>query len=422
MWTENYSIVPGLGNLHGRLGFNSGFLLLTTLFSYHPDYYPSFYPLNSLCILVFSAWLISRIGKSTSLIQTLGILGIIFCIVYFFKLFFPSPTTDLLPGIIICYILISCMLNEKEFQHRGLALFIVPAFCVTLKLSSAPIILMSLSIIVLFFINKAYRVSLFLAFIGILVFGPWCLRFIIQTGYLIYPFPSIDIFSVDWKMPIEMVQEERDWIYSWGKIPGRSPAEVLSMPFSEWFSIWLRSQGHNVWALYILAIISPILLYIFVDKNRLKSAYLIWSIAAIGLGYCLSTAPDLRFSFGFVLVAGFSPFLLCRLDLVKSRYKTIVPFVLLCIFTLLCLENGIRRISHFHQGNYFLHPIFYEGYYSQESEVNDSFYKETINNIDIYIPKKSDQCMDQCIPCTPYLNKGLEMRGNSLQSGFRIKR
>lgn len=56
-------------------------------------------------------------------------------------------------------------------------------------------------------------------------------------------------------------------------------------------------------------------------------------------------------------------------------------------------------------------------------QTSPAFIEHNVNGIIIYTPDKrsTDQCFDQCLPCTPYLNQDLEMRGETFQSGFRIK-
>jgi len=423
MWTEQYSVVPGLGNIHGRLGFNSSFFLLTTLFSYHPDTYPLFYPLNSLCLLVLSLWLISRIKKDTSFVHILGILGIFCCILIFFKILIPSSATDFLPGFMVCYILLSCITSDKDIESRSLPLFIMSAFCITLKLSSFSILFVPIIIVILLFKSRDFKVIYFLVALGAVIFIPWCLRFVIQTGYLVYPFPSVDLFSFDWKIPINLVQEERDWVYSWSRIPKRPAAEVLALPFTEWFSIWMKGQEPKTLAIFLLAIISPLFLYFTSSFAERRRIYTILGIALCGIIYCLTTAPDLRFAFGFVFVAAFVPFWSYnrKHNMRINKYATKGILVLFYIFSTLCIWNGLKRAKYFHEGFVFS-PVFYQTNYCNNGIDSDpTGIKELIiNNITIYIPK-SDQCFGQCLPCTPYPKEGLEMRGQTFQDGFRIR-
>lgn len=60
---------------------------------------------------------------------------------------------------------------------------------------------------------------------------------------------------------------------------------------------------------------------------------------------------------------------------------------------------------------------FYKYSYSSENIM-----QQKAVNVIIYSPINTDKCFDYCLPCTPYFKENLEMRGESLQSGFRIKK
>lgn len=43
---------------------------------------------------------------------------------------------------------------------------------------------------------------------GCVVLAPWLVRNVLISGWLIYPFAAIDLFSVDWKIPASYLQNE----------------------------------------------------------------------------------------------------------------------------------------------------------------------------------------------------------------------
>jgi hypothetical protein len=43
-----------------------------------------------------------------------------------------------------------------------------------------------------------------------------------------------------------------------------------------------------------------------------------------------------------------------------------------------------------------------------------------LGEINIEIPVEGDQCWANPLPCSPYIKKGLQIRGYSLREGFRI--
>lgn len=419
-WIQNYSVVPGLGNLHGRLTFNSSFFLITTLFSFHPDHFPLFYPINSLCFLVFSVWLFSRIKKDSSFWLVLGIAGIYISLVYVFRLILSSSSNDVLPNILVAYILVSAILesDKKSLLSRLLPLVVVSTFCITLKLSSIFIILIPLYVLFLLAKQKEYRIVICSVVLMAIIVLPWIARFIVLSGYLIYPFPAIDIFAFDWKIPLSEVQLEKNWVTSWARIPTVDQKVVLAMPFAEWFPEWASKQGIFVLLLHLLAICSPVYLLFLRGKSNVISVF-IWLVAFIGFVYCFSLAPAIRFYIGFLAVTPFLPLLVFKGLNVRLLKIAIMLFASFYMVKSGCFE--FKRMMLFSYQNPFIYPTFY-GLKNCEDLNNETHAFEN-SDVVIYLYKDGDvQGQNACFPsalgCSPYL----EMRTNDLKDGFRISK
>ncbi|MGE8949626.1 LIC_10190 family membrane protein, partial [Leptospira interrogans] len=50
---------------------------------------------------------------------------------------------------------------------------------------------------------------------------------------------------------------------------------------------------------------------------------------------------------------------------------------------------------------------------------NLEFKKIQMNDLEVFIPAEGDRCYDYEIPCMPYKNYSLILRGKTLQSGFK---
>ncbi len=424
MWTDQYSVVPGLGNLHGRLAFNSSFLLLTALFSYNPDYYLIYFSLNGLSLFVFCSWLVLQINKS-NFIRIIGI-GLLFVsIIYLFGIHLSSISTDILPGILICYLLLSIII-DNDFLSRVLPLSIISIFCITLKLSSVAIILLTIFIFALQIKKKNYKTTFSILFLGCIIIFPWCIRFIILSGYLIYPFPSIDIFSFDWKIPLNMVELERDWAYIWGRIPYSNNDEVLKMSIGEWFPIWFEDRTKREIFILVLPLVSILVSLLSYEAiRRLKTYSIVLGIAICGSLFCFFTVPDIRFGWGFYLVAGILPFFLWNFQMFSTYFIHKTTIVFLYFLIMWDLPTGIDRLLFSQPELKKLYTLIYKpqayNFYKYSYSPENIMQQKAVNVI-IYSPINTDKCFDYCLPCTPYFKENLEMRGESLQSGFRIKR
>lgn len=429
MWTEQYSVVPGLGNLHGRLAFNSNYLLLSTLFSYHPDYYMPVFALSGLCLIVFSCWLIAKMDKLKSDISSIILYLALFIFIFIFRHNISTTSTDLLAGIFVLYIVLGLALRNSK-DHKMFVLCVMSVFCITLKLSAAPVLLIALFALIYFIRNKNFKPVYLLLVVGSVIIIPWCVRFIILSGYLVYPFPAIDLFSVDWKIPEAMVTAEKNAAYAWAKIQNVDAETVLAMPFYEWIPRWASAQSLLTLCLFVLAFISPIV--VLIRKNFFKKNTLLliaWIVALCGVFFGFFTAPDIRFSLGFILSAICIPLLLTSFIInkfISLFYKgiRIVRSGLILLGSLLLLSLGVRQLFHYKTAdeNLFTFVIKPQSVSDVEKAKNIRYDEIDLNGLTIYVPAKGDQCFEQCLPCAPYFNDRLEMRGETLQDGFRMKK
>jgi len=432
LWNKEFGTVPGLGNLHSRLGFNSTFLLLSTLF-YNPKYFPLYFPLNSLIVLFINIWIIGKISNGNSLINRIILLIILTFSLYYYFPYINSLSTDVLPNFLIIYILLR-FLTEKETKNKGLFFVFIPVLCITFKLSSLPICIVSVYFLFQYFRNKKYKELGISLLLGSLIIIPWCIRFIMLTGYLIYPFPQIDIFTFDWKMPVEMVETERIIIHAWAKLPNVPLEQALSIPFDKWIAQWFSSHSFLIKTALILFTLSPV---IFVIRSKRlcinKRIILVWLTALAGSLLNFFTAPDFRFSFGFVMITAFCLYYSFN----NSSYPKANRKILFYTVTILCgcffIKKSIDTLIHNDKTEIsFLYKpsTFYFGNNDQDSKA----YKYLIGNTLIYSTNPigenpvicyeicNNRCFDHELPCTPYLNPNLELRGQSLKDGFRIRK
>ena len=143
-----------------------------------------------------------------------------------------------------------------------------------------------------------------------MILSPWLARSLIQSGYLLYPFPGLDIFDFDWKIPVEIVREEKQIILAWARIPGEDLSSVLSLPFSVWTLVWFKNSSLNQRFLLIFLGIYPFLLVVLriLLPGKMQTFFklirqykpLYFSIYA-GLIFWFLSAPSIRFGYGFIL-------------------------------------------------------------------------------------------------------------------------
>lgn len=429
MWAEAYSTVPGLANLHGRFGFNSNFLLLSGIFGYHPNLYPPFFSLNGLCLLVFSIWLVSRIQNSKNIFQQGAYLFLLLIFFYTFVKYVSSTSTDIVAHILVIYILFQLTGEKENPSSRGLLFTIIPVFCITLKLSSAAIILVPILAVSYLIKYRKYKEISLLTAISAIIIIPWIIRFAILTGYLIYPFPSVDLFNFDWKVPIENVVAEKDAALAWARIGQRSTEEVLAMPFFTWFPIWVKALPPIDLLLYILAFVSPIIIILYRKYIKNNRTIFAWLIAYAGLIFGFINAPDPRFGFGFIISCALLPIFIknkrdCQIMQNTEKKYRIALSLCTVIFMIGLIALALRQVKHYKVDNEPDLTLLYkpQSVDNIKTEKGATFTKHSIENLTIYSPDIDNRCFDQKLPCMPYFDNRIEMRGESLQDGFRMKK
>jgi len=321
-WIEQYKVVPGLANMQERLGFNSSVFVLSAGFSFNSWFGQNLFIINSLSFLVFSVWLLWITFRQKG---ALGLFALLF--LYFFlnqyTTHISSPGSDVLPNIFIGYLLISVVLNPDYLKSKYLLFVILPLFGITLKISIAPVILLSIYVL-LQRDRNVWQLVKKGAFFGIALVFPWLIRNIVLSGYLIYPMDEIDLFSFEWKVPKEKVVFVKSWIYSWAKDPTKDYSVVLNRSFGEWFPIWWSKLFSINKLFFISATLAPTFGTIYIFWKRKEQKYPL--ILAFLIGYiCVLfwlKAPDFRFSFGVILFLALLPILL--LESVQRYFRLLL--------------------------------------------------------------------------------------------------
>lgn len=371
--------------------------------------------------------MVGKISERKSILELLVLSFILLLSIFTFGTHLSSTSTDILVNILILYIFLNCIFSNNIFKERSLIVGFLPIFCITLKLSSAIILLVCLWLFILFLKDKEYRPTIALVSIGALVAILWCTRFVILTGYLVYPFSGIDIFSFDWKVSTDLIVAEKEAAYAWARIPNIPASEVLSMQLTEWIPLWLKRQSPATLFLLGLIIISPLALFIRKRDIRMNKTIIIWLIALLGCLFWLFTAPDSRFGLAMILTCAFAPYWglqgwmkLSDKKIMKFKILAFPPLFIVPIWLISIGSNFLKifRPDDRSKLSYILYPES-----TDRMKVNKSieFEQHSINNIKFYTPKKGDQCFDQCLPCLPYFDKRIEMRGKSLDKGFKMR-
>ena len=417
-WIREFAVVPGLGNLHGRFAFNSHYFLSAGLFSSLYSSSQMLYPLFSFFFLVLALRLlfVMDVAVREKLWQKFSMYAVLLVIfTYQTVQRLSSTSTDDITCILVFYtffLFLDYGLRENRELHL-FALWAIVFTAVTFKLSSVFIVL-----IIPFtfrFINT--RKLIVAGTVGALIFLPFVTRNIIMSGYLIYPFPSIDVLDVEWKIPREAVVFEKELVEGWAKqpnppVPEIEAPQILKLPFFDWFREWWPAQTFRWQAIMVLNLIPFIMLPIYYFRRRHDMA-IICFVIIINVLFWFFRAPYPRFAYGF-LFFGLAIALYYPISLIIRSALT-AKFVLVALPLGLVVMSYVKYDVDFTESwgsSLLIMPNEMEKIETEEFSAH---------NVKVHVPTKGKLlCFNTPLPCTPYPNTGLTLRGQNLQSGFRV--
>ncbi len=430
-WIETYQAVPGLGNLHSRFAYNSSWLVLNALFSL------SFLGLRSFHLVPAALVIIATVDFTNGAVEWLqgkntpsNILRSIFLPLTFYVLGsqISSPGTDL-PVILTIWLLLTSWMDFSSNQNydnqlSSIIIFFTSISLLTMKLSAAPILLLAGWI----WLKRPQFPKDFIkiTILGLVTLLPWFGRNVILSGYLIYPLPTIDWFSVDWKIPIDKAKDEIQIIKAWGRDPGENVGVVLSKPFISWFRLWFIEKTANQKIILLTAGSSIIyfgagLLVIWKYKLQkwlnIQTIIVCYATAVFGGIYWLFTSPDIRFGYGFLLAMiciGLLPWIVF-FSVQFTRWGKLFRagfFVALIIYQAFFY---IRSIDIKTIDSRLIYPLDYPELPSEPCPIDG-------NTIWCAGAEAWTQCWYDPFPCIPQPNDWIEFRGTDLKDGFRPKR
>lgn len=429
-WIEKYGVVPGLGNLHGMYAWNAMWYPLSAQFGLSFLGTQPLHVVNGLLFIVavgfFFGGVSDVMNRSTALTSIMKVAALPFSL-FAYKAQIGSPSTDLPAALLVWVAFILCLENSGPsgtFRSRTTNVLVVllSVYVVTVKLTVLPILLLCLYLFYLEW-KRRDRTDVWLQIgVVLIVLIPWAARNVIVSGYLVYPFPYLDVFHVDWKLPYDYVISEIRATRGWSRLPGPHSLESLDMPPWEWIPKWLGWVYYR-YLIVIVAAFVAMLVYIPIIVLRARTRRLrtgardvltrdvLYLVACIGVVYWFATAPDPRFGWGFIFVALVIP-LVPIAQWLFTRFESASRLGVLALVMFYIVSNAYLSVRSV--------PSTFDIVLSPVSYPREKLSSKRIGKIVIFSPSGTDHCWDAPLPCTPILNDHLRARGDDLESGFRI--
>ena len=417
-WIQQYAVVPGLGNFQPQLGYNNMFFPVTALFSLelpfaYQNYDTLIYPFNgiliSLLFLKIGSFIRTELNRGDWWRASFYVLIFGFCLLLFPK-GLSSPAPDYICGALVIYVFL--MIEKQGFNipyDQSLYLSGVIIAAIIFKLSA---LLLGLLILPLIATNFTLKKLLSIIGIALLIGLPFLIRNYYLSGYLIFPFPAIDLFSPEWKIANEIAEFEKLVITSWAKIPDTNQKTVGAMPFMDWFKVWWGNKD-LIWKPLLLAnllVIFSIPIYLIKKKKQLA---LLQLIILINLLFWFYNAPDPRFAFGFIFLG--ASLSLCSFLLVFNLWKFLNKTLIISLFGLSVFAS------------LFFHRTFIQDFFTTPMTwiipkgLPPAKLIEKHTNFTYSMPVRPSTCHNTPLPCaTRPLGYVVLRDSTDMQKGFKL--
>jgi hypothetical protein len=430
-WVAELGSVPGLANLHGRLGFNSSLAALAGIFSV-----PFGEPIGRefanaattfLVVCVLSQGLRFKDSDVSNFCRNLYAFGLLtFVLMLVFSPCLSSPQPDVSSAAVAVaaawYFFEFLMFYRKDDPLAANHLFLCIAASVAafeLKISyvafGAATVLVALSLALLRG-DFLFHIRFCLLFAAVMLV-PW-----ISCGYLTSGcpfFPSeIGRLGFDWTVPHDLASLEKDAAFAWARAPGLPLLEVLRS--SEWITPWAKRLLSDPLVLKpsLVAMVGVVLLLarlLTSSRPRIERRWVVLLIpSSVGLGFWFLTAPDPRFaqatlwifalnvlSFPFLTEGGF------------TRCMALLAVLLLSLVAAFDAGFGVVRLAQEKKRL----PNSVGGQV-------DLLARRTDSGLTVWVPRNVyESGFAQLISTPPdRFNSRLELRGPNLRDGFRIRK
>lgn len=440
-WIEEYGVVKGLGNLHCRLAYNSASFALSALYSMVFVGGQSYHCAAGFLALILATVCLEFIDifkrKYVKPSDFARVMGIYYLVNIFDEMI--SPASDYFMVLTAFYIIIRFMdlLEAEEVEVCPYAMLcVLGVFLMTIKLSAALIILLVIKPAVMLVKDKRWKeIALFIS-MGVLAAAPFLIRNVLLSGWLVYPFTSIDFFALDWKIPKGIAAYDAKEIQVWGR--GYSDVTAYDMPIWKWLPTWFAGIG-GMDKLFIPAAFVSVIVFIiriagiFVTKvaRNTERVYakkemkcsrsdvwdklLVEGVLSLSFIFWIVTSPLIRYGCVYVYLTPavvLGDVLAELFDIADGenirKYIRGVCIAVIGIFILYKMAALGKELTTAYVNDYWICQKDYDNYETLSYE---------IDGVTFYYPAEGDRTGYESFPSSP-TKAQIRLRGDGIKDGF----
>ena len=440
-WIEEYGVVKGLALVQNRFGYNSAFFSVSALYSFS-FLGQSLHGVNGFMAMLVTLYAYFGITDSLS-DKSFGDLHTITAIAPFLYTVIGgkeliSPATDpillyMVFGIIILW---TELIDRDETDVMPYALLcVLTAFLVSVKLSVGVLVLLVVKPAIELVKLRRVKEIIVCLLAGVILNLPYFIRNVIISGWLIYPFPTIDLFDVPWKLPAESARHDADEITTWARYV--RDASKIDQSQTEWVPVWWKGQtsierflsataflalaAGCVWC--IIALIRLVrsggAIQAEKDKNRLKDMLFTELIIILGFLFWFLSAPLIRYGYLYLLLVPVTTAAVFVND--KTACKKAGKAAAAVLILALIYPVGItaaRDIEYIYRNWSSRYALYQQDYPVAETGRRD------FGGVTFYYPKEpGTPVWYTAFPSVLYEDNfdHMEYSGESISDGFRLK-
>lgn len=310
-WIEEYGIVPGQGVVNSRFSYNSSVFSLAALYSLKFVFGQSMHAMSGWFAFLLSVTTLDII-KGVKKFRFSDFANV--AAIYYLTLITDevlAPSSDYATMCVLFFLVIKWLRlleqpkEEQQTAPYGL-LCVLGVYALTLKLTAGLILLLLIKPAYRLLKEKQWKQILCYLLLGILTAAPWLIRGVLISGWLLYPFPALDLFDLPWKQKTEWVKTDAGAIKTWGR--GVNNSVLAAQPIWEWYGTWFKTLSlmeKGIALVDIAALVSFVgaAIVVFLRKNwENLDRLLVCATAACSYLYWQTSAPLPRYGYTYMLL------------------------------------------------------------------------------------------------------------------------
>jgi hypothetical protein len=407
-YAAQFPAIPGIANLHERLGAADAHLLFVAFLGNGPWHDAGFHVANGLLVAMLLAYIVWRLSEGTVAPVTRGVLLLLVPATVAVVAIDPggrlsSPSLDL-----PCYILAAagmvCLCDTLETGQVSAAIGATAALGAAAATRPQFLPAMLFCVLAIAVSTDAGVHLRSLAVTGVLPLSLAVGAATRQSVLSGYPFLPMKLggLPVDWRVPGSVVDSMNNWVRSWARAPHKSPDVVLAN--WDWFPGWVARTATDMDVVLPLGLGLLAAARLIAPRRDRRLLVMLLAPLLLTLALWFFAAPDPRFVYAPIWLVPITLLAWQRLD-----EGVIVISVGLAVAAVL-IGGAWHPVTKLGDGPF----------HSMGPPIPAVRSVATTSGLPVTQPVRDDRCW-RLLLCTPTASPALAKRGASIASGFNLR-